>query len=93
MENKPDLIAVAHVGAFKFAPSGGALRTGRSLKEYSKHFNVCLVLPPTHAYIDSSLLSSLKNELNLYDIIVLDTRLKPILTRSSLNFIFTLESH
>lgn len=90
VRDKPSIVAIAHTGPSKLAFTGGALRANRSLKEYSKHFNVYLILPPTCTSLSYSNVDSLRSELKPRDIVILDTYLKPILSSTPLSFTYLL---
>lgn len=89
MKNKPTITVVSHVGMTEYAPTGGVLRATRSVAEYVKHFNVNIILPPSYRHSPINL-QELKNKLNVNEIIILDTRLRPILNNERITFIYPL---
>lgn len=83
---RPVLITVAMAGKASFAAIGGVTRAYKSIIEYTKHFKVYLILPPTiGARVD---IMSLKNELGVHEVIPLRTSVRPLLTSDRLGFVY-----
>lgn len=72
---KSNVLVVADVGSPNVLPTGGALRSTRSIKEYSKHFYVNLVIPAT-CKLASYELQLLKDGLGVQDVNPVEAKLK-----------------
>ncbi|MEM4436999.1 MAG: hypothetical protein QXO22_08665, partial [Thermosphaera sp.] len=89
MENKPTITVISQVGVSGYIPTGGVLRSIRSLTEYAKYFNVHLIIPPYYKF-NSTTLQGLKINLGVNEINHLDTKLRPILNNERLSFVYPL---
>ncbi|MCX8199226.1 MAG: glycosyltransferase [Sulfolobales archaeon] len=81
------ILVIADVGLSKTASTGGVLRSSRSIREYSRHFNTYLILPPTYAS-SIDIFMDLKKELGAAEINHLKVWPRILLGNERLTFIY-----
>ncbi|MEM3186656.1 MAG: glycosyltransferase family 4 protein [Conexivisphaerales archaeon] len=72
---KSNVLVVADVGLPNVVLTGGVLRSTRSIKEYTKHFYVNLVIQPRYKFTSYEL-QLLKNDLGVQDVNPVEAKLK-----------------